>query len=488
MGFKRFFIVAFFLSAVLLSFSVVSADNFQDFLNSSSEVTVTVTQESSQVDFDLNTEGKGFDEQHITLGNLNVTLFIQEFLDGLSWDAQFNSGSTPHFNSLDISGSSTTTVIDFLLTDVNAGFNVAAINNDVDVFNDYLDVNALVYETDSNVHFTKLGTHYTIENDEGYGEATIEEIVNGSVASMSVPVLLNEFFSLITPSDLDNSLTSLGLDLNELDYTVDFVNLNSVSLQDGTYTVPVVLRSGDGNTYTKNVNLVLQGIKNEEKNVPVAGTYNPTKEGVKAYINSVSGIGNNVISVSLLDAFSSTLPLNLNALKYMEISVSTPTDGVIEFKVPTSDVSNPSLVHLYVLEGGNWIRLPTIFLNTAGGFYEYRATTLHFSTFMIGEETSTTTSGSGSSRRSTTTQQPAQTPTAQTPSEPPIEAAPAAPTSGFFAGITGAFIGALGTGGSMVVILFIVSIVAVLVILKVTRAGERQKKGKLNEKGGENDK
>ena len=99
--------------------------------------------------------------------------------------------------------------------------------------------------------------------------------------------------------------------------------------------------------------------------------------------------------------------------------------------------------------------------------------TYHFTKFAAYTPLTTTGGGGGRSRDRTVEPYIPLQITGPAPEIPtPIEATPPAPTPGFFAAITGAIIGALGTGGSIIVISFIVSVVGLMVILRIRKKVE----------------
>jgi uncharacterized protein YbdZ (MbtH family) len=523
MNFKNLFIGIFLLSLIVLSFSVISAqdEHLEEFLRDNmTQITVTVSQNESLVDFFLDTSTTSFDHQDIDIQNkivgdvtINKLVFsfdISKFLGDINWKAEIErGGNIMHFNELNINDDGLVkikniniTVIDgsSTITYTNSGENITTkeffqkldLDNMVSI-NNYLRDNPLSAPSETHVIFTKHQTDYSVWNDEGYGDIPSEwktKIRNRIREGVEAINIQNIFDRSIAPFLTENDI---DFDYLDMSYTVDVDPLAiplAIQLKDGTYTIPVTI-SHEGTTYIKDITLILQGIQNEEADGPVTnGIYTPTNLEVSDYLIGISGLGANTVNISLFDVFSSNLPSNVKSvIKYMEISVSTATSGTIKFKVPTSSISNPSLVSLYVLEGGTWTKLPTTLVNTAGGFYEYEATTTHFSTFMIMETSPVSSGGDRSRGGGGEDYQFGGAVTSPTPTTPtPIVVTPPVPTPGFFATITGAIIGALGTGGLIIVIIFIIAVVGLMVVLRIKRGKESIKGGKLNEKGDKNEK
>jgi len=68
---KKAFIGIFLLSFIFLSFSTVGADELQEFLDST-QITVTVNQSQSQVDFSLDTSGRTWDTQSVNIRDVII--------------------------------------------------------------------------------------------------------------------------------------------------------------------------------------------------------------------------------------------------------------------------------------------------------------------------------------------------------------------------------------------------------------------------------
>jgi hypothetical protein len=524
-----------FLFYLTLTIGFINAqDELQDFLDSV-PITITITQNTSQVDFSLDTSNRGWDRQSISIKNQSVgdvyiydiflSFNISKLLNKINFEAEINKDSnTPKFNSLEIMGgdnhidgviktskvnltytdASTKNFLNLLFSSIDPELNITNVSS----VNAFLANNPLPEKSPSHITFTKQGTSYRIWNDRGYGDlpeewkSEIRNIINESVQQINIKNILENMLPVLeTRTEFQNIWGDLNLDFNvtdidlsPLDLNASFSNLTNIKLEDGNYTIRITVSDGLKN-YTKNVLLIFKGIKNTESGVFVPdGNFTPTNPEVAYYIIGISGLGNNTVSVTLFDVFDSALPSNIKSvIKYIEINVSKETSGIIKFKVPTNKVVNPSLVSLYVLEGSNWVKLPTTFLSTSLGFYEFQATTPHFSIFMIAEENQIIASGGGFARGSSRIITQEQTPTESTQqptNEVPTPIVPTPPqerTGGGIAAITGAIIGAITSPTGLFSIL-VVLIAVIVIALVIRNVGPLSKKDQLNDKRGENDK
>lgn len=533
---KGLFIAVMLLSVVLLSLSGVSAvnENIQQFLQDNvTQISVTVTQSTSWTNFSLDTSQTTFDHQTVNIQNetvgstvinqLSLSFDISKLLGDINAQIEIQKDSdTPQFSSLNLlSGEnhingvvdipsesvnliltdfSTKSFLNLLFSSLSPGLNVS----DKDSVNNYLTQHPLSTNSDRHIIFTKQETDYSVWNDKGYGDISsdFKQNIRDSIVNGVEAVSVSEIYDRILPFLEENNLNSSLFDSLNMNYTAS-VDTSSIQLKDGTYTIPVTINDGTTD-YHKNIQLILQGIVNEDTDVPVVGgNYTPQNQEVGNYIVGVSGLQGDTVDAVLLDDVS-TLPPNTlpsdtrSVIKYMQISIfntttgtNAVTSGTINFKIPTVNVANPSLLSLYVLEGSNWVKLSTSFIGTSGDFYEYTAFTPHFSTFMAMETQSvvTTTSGGGGGRstRTTTPQTPpvftTNTGTQTTPSGPTILTPPTTPQNP--GGITGGVIGALTSPTGLVIL--ISALVGIVVVSLIVRdsGGSRGKKGdeELNEKG-----
>lgn len=541
---KNLFGISLFLFVfTILSFSIVSANNadLEEFLwENVTQITVTVTQDDSWVDFFLNTSGTSFDHQDIrieneviddiTINKLSLSFNISEILNDINAEVEIREGSNiVQFKSLDVSDGGLIKITDFeidgddgyfilpegwwLLSPTNSFFqrifdklepdinisNITTINNFLAENPPSITEGGQTVFSDRNINFTKEGNDYAIWNDQGFGEIPAEweleirDAIEFGVESVS----LDDIFDVITPFLQENGVDSIfdGLDMN---YTIGGIDLSNIVLEDGTYIVSVPVEK-DGIIYPKKVTLILQGIEHEEEAVVTDGTYSPSSQEpeIKDVLSNITGLIANNITVKVFDSFNSK-PANTNAFKYLEITTDIESSADINFKLKTTlEVINPENIHLYRLHDGIWTKLDTQFLGTSGGFYAFTAQTPGFSIFLIAEEEEITPPRSGggrSSRRNDEEDELEIVPDVQpTPLQPqePIELETPEEDKGFFSTITGAVTGVLGTGGPIVVIMFIISVIGLTVVLRIKRKATKSKGKKvskeLNIKGDKNE-
>ena len=212
--------------------------------------------------------------------------------------------------------------------------------------------------------FVKTGDNLVVTYNEGFADVPnyadyVNQIITGMIPttySSNTWSLLNDY---ALSSVVDTNLASLlAANQNQLSY--DFTSsadLSSLRLQNGSYTIPVTIAS-DGNSFTKNVYLTLQGVQTE--------TYIPSDPTVVNWISGISGlVAGTTMNIALVDSSSlSATQLsqigNLNAIQIFSVSLNGPEQsGVISFSVPQSLVSNPSLVNLYVWDSSSnsWVEL-----------------------------------------------------------------------------------------------------------------------------------
>lgn len=476
------------LALIVLLLPTLTADTEQEFLDSVN-ITVTVTPTLTQIEWDLNTTGKDFDIQDITYNNVTLhDVSIQEILNGAHWEFELEQGEKPRFKCICIKESSVTAILlDALLDDMDAGFTVSEINDDVSVLNDYLAENAPTWEeVDSN--FSKKGTHYTVVIEKGYQDDDVEDLIKEGVDQANVGKILNDLFSMVAPEALNDSISETGFDfMDDINYTIVSTDMSEVRLEDGTYNVPVNIHCNDnGQDYVEDVTLILEGIRNNDMMCPVNGTYFPGNDGIEAYIVNITGLGVNTINVTLFDFPAPSAPLPDNAVrvvKYMEISVANQTSAVIHFKVPTTKVTDATQVDFYVREGNSWVQLSTTLMSTSAGHHFYSANVAHFSQFMILEHEPETESsgGSGSSvgssgGRSQNNTQPVITSSGgQGATElEPIATTEPVPTENpeENRGITGAIVDGLGQGSAAFAI-FAILVICGIVMMVIFRSRQR---------------
>ena len=127
--------------------------------------------------------------------------------------------------------------------------------------------------------------------------------------------------------------------------------------------------------------------------------YNPTR--IEYKINETSEESNWIDKILSNYGNVSVVVLNetplssssISQFKIFNITTENESTGKIFFKVDKYLINNKDKVFLYVFES-SWTKLETYFIKDNGLEFEYYAITPHFSTFMIGEDTTITSSGS----------------------------------------------------------------------------------------------
>jgi PGF-pre-PGF domain-containing protein len=129
--------------------------------------------------------------------------------------------------------------------------------------------------------------------------------------------------------------------------------------------------------------------------------YNPTR--IEYKINETSEESNWIDKILSNYGNLSVVVLNetplssssISQFKIFNITTENESTGKIFFKVDKYLINNKDKVFLYVFES-SWTKLETYFIKDNGLEFEYYAITPHFSTFMIGEDTTITSSSSSS--------------------------------------------------------------------------------------------
>jgi PGF-pre-PGF domain-containing protein len=353
-------------------------------------------------------------------------------------------------------------------------------------------------------YFIKNGITYTFGYGEGFGSVPSEyknrigEAILTGVNSMNIQNIVEQTLPLISIDDYLPMIAELGYEVNQedidfahailsdmqerdnsdLNYNVS-VDLTTLEFQDGTYQIPVTITplAGDLTPITKTITLVLSGIVNQVGGeTTTGGVYTASVTGIKEVIQTISGLptGTIITKIQISDDNPTGVNAlsNTNELKYLIIEVNTlPINAEIYFSIDESKISDPNKVSLYVWETTTsaWTKLATTYLGLVGTEYTYSAITPHFSTFMIGEDTSseTTSRSHGGTIRSTaeTTinnqEELINSPLIETPEK-----------KGFFSFLTGAVTGLadfVSSGKGLVTILVMMIVVAGTIVLFVVR-------------------
>ncbi len=481
------------LFSVILLIGLVSATPLQEFM-SSSDLTVYMTQDSTTNVFSMNTAGLSFDNQTIQLpvpfnGYSTINVPISGILNGINLRMDLSGGSTyPTFSQVSISStpsleifpevlSSEKALLNLLLNQISTSTFTGEVTQDSQVLTNLASQNPFPVPAQGNSYFVKNGNTYTFGYSEGFGAVQsdyknkIGEAIVRGVNSMNVQTLISE--TLLPSISLETYLPvlqQLGYNVsqenidfaNALLHTTDYsganydvsVDLTTLAFQDGTYQIPVTITPlvGDTNPIIKTITLVLDGVVNEAGEETTDNTYVPTDFGVKKVIKSIVGLTvGTIINVQVSDDKPITVNVlnHVEGLKYLIIDVDQQpaVNAQISFSIDKVKISHSNKVSLYLWEptSSSWTKLTTIFVRDNGAEYEYTATTPHFSTFMVGEDT--TSSSSRNSNIGSTTlggDSSITTPVPATPEPTPINLE--SPTQeGFFARL-GRFLTTL-TGG-----------------------------------------
>jgi PGF-pre-PGF domain-containing protein len=436
------------------------------------------------------------------LKSISGNLDLSNILKGLDFNLDFTNGSRyPAYNSLSIDGgSSAGTVINAVLTfnDIDCnGFicNSNDINANPEKLNEVIDKYDANAEYMANATAIKQGNDFSFYTDEGYSDLNGTNLENAQE-------IINEKIKFIDPDEVIDVLLPIK-DFSEFKQFVDFdisVDFDNLTMEDGTYALKVLYEDKYGNEGEMPFTVILDITNTISSELEVNGTVTfanvvSSQTTLQRVENLPAGIA--LTTTSFGNSKPSTfisIPSNVDALNYIQIDSSNPSATssgafdlyfkILKTSIPSSDKND---VRLYVQEGNSWTQLPTTLINETPTEYEYKAVIPHFSNFLIGVLQPSSGGGGGSSStiyefgKNVNNNQ-----TNNTASNPinlggtPPEAAP----PGFFATITGAIIGALGTGGTIFVVVFIVGIVGAMIILRVGRkTNKKGKDKKLNDRG-----
>jgi PGF-pre-PGF domain-containing protein len=324
-------------------------------------ISLNLTENTSEANIYFNTAGLPSDTQTIVYGDIEIEGFsISEFLKGIDFKAEIKDGELyPSFTYVNISTPYTIMILDNLLNALDYSFDSAEINDNPNLLIDLVKIN---YNN----------------KQKAYGNWAIEKIGNNWKATGDKGA---DYFNLYNFNQLfSNSLSFMN---NTFAVKTDLTDLE---LTNGMHEIQAEVTL-NGEKVTKRVYLTIEGLTNETY---IANNDILTKIEGLAYGTNITYLEENLTDYNA--------PSQVTGLSVMNISASINTSGEIYFKVNKSQVTDKNKVSLYVLEG-SWTKLTTTYLLDNGLEYEYKATTPHFSIFMIGEEIpiATTTSSGGSS-------------------------------------------------------------------------------------------
>lgn len=394
MNSKQMVSIAICLLVTFLSLAFVSAAQ-----------TITITQNETFIEFDATTFGYEWDEQEIEFSilesfgieipeqikNVEIGLTLSEFIDEIDFRAEFNEGETyPEFTSFnlnnlcsiefDVEGidlgfgeiSVEDATIDFLLPLIKQmpGFEGTLLCDEIDttVLNNLIHQNSPeAPEMIGNTYIEKQGINYGAGYDLGYGDipseyhSQIEEVIETAFYSANTQLLQSYFDMFEIPS-----------------YEVS-VDLSDVELENGSNEIVVTF---DSLEYI--IGLNLEGITFPEPE-PQNITYIPINPEVLGIISYVARLKTGtIVSVEILETSPYNIPDSLNQINILNISTNQETEGLINFQVSRSDVTDKNNIALYIWED-TWNELVTNLISEDGDYYTYESEIPHFSIFMIAE-------------------------------------------------------------------------------------------------------
>lgn len=495
------------------SFDVSILSEADELADSIGSVTIKINDNNSTVKINnLNLSNKIIRAVNLSkiseLKSISGNLDLSNILRGLAFNLGFIKGQKyPTYHSLSIDGgSSAGTVINAILTFNNINCNgficdTNDINANPEKLNQVIDKYNANAEYMANATAIKQGNDFSFYTDEGYSNLNGTNLKNAQE-------IINDKIKFINPDEVIDVLLPIK-NFSEFKKFVDFnvsVDFGSLTIEDGNYTLKALYEDKYGNKGEMPFTVVLDITNTAPSEKEVNGTIVFSDIIVNQTLQKVENLPSNVSLAVVLfgknkpSAFQSA-PSNVDALNYIQIdssNTSATSSGAFDlyFKILKTSISSSDKndVSLYVEEGSSWTILPTSLVNESSStYYEYKAITPHFSNFMIGVIQPITSSSGGSSGNSGTIYEFGKNinnnQTNKTVANPinlggtPPEASP-----GFFAAITGAIIGALGTGGTIFVVVFIVGIVGAMIVLRVGRKTNKKGKGKkLNDRGDEVD-
>ncbi len=337
-----------------------------------------------------------------------ISFNISDLVNGINFTAEFNNSQTsPEILSVSINGlipiytsnnPEPLTLGNILMGLRMAGVSDITINdlNNPEFLTSFIaDYSTNTIPMRGNAQLMKNGNTVILTYDRGFGENSeeyisyIENVIKFyAINTFNIENLIDNSLTMASiPSSYQDFIDYYEANSDKFNYDVS-VDLSGLELTNGDHNIPVTLSQNGEDITTKEISLTLSGLP------AYASPYVPSDSGILEWLSQITSLplGSNVI-VTILGTQSTGA--NIKFLSAMEITVGTPNaQGDIYFKVDKSLVSDKNKISLYVLEGTTWTKLTTTFLNDNGVEYEYSAHTPHFSTFMIGEDTSTTTTTS----------------------------------------------------------------------------------------------
>ena len=476
------------MGLILLNLVFVSASSIplNEFMSEDvTQINVTISQSSSTIDFYLNTAGYDWDLMDIlefTYGDYEFSVggvYISGLLNGVNGDVVIEKGSfVPYFESLNIQlGSTTQFVSDNLFTALDINTNSDEINNNISIVNNLLKENPLPEPAPAYSRLVKEGNNYKLTYNQGYGDipedwmSNIRDIVNDSAYAVNIIDLVD----MILPfaGNYADNLTFLeDLDLN---YTVSAIDLNDLEFKDGQHTISATVEKGN-ESVQKQINIKLDGIENSEiSTTSPAGIFTPSMPEVLEVMTQINGLKNGT-DVIVKVFYNSVNPNPSNTEKvhrYLDITANisdSEENAIINFKLDKDEVVDKSFVSLYVWESSSWTKLSTkLITGPDTSYYYYEALIPHFSLFLIAEEEAPVTENDDEEEN-----HPGRPPAINEESdlednEPINLEGDGDSNEGFFSRITGAVVGLVKSGGGLVLITTLFTVVAALGVIQLRK-------------------
>jgi len=358
---------------ILFSVALISATPLQEFLDSF-DLEITIAQDNTTAEFNMDLSNTSFNQQDFTYEDFTIeNIYISALLDGINFKARTEKGlNYTIFDEFKVElGTTPQFILDNAFSYANVDLTSEQINNNISLLNEFVQRHPAPYESDRTIILKKSGTDYNLFMNTGFESINesyrekIKEIIIESVYSVNVKSLLNKAIPLV---DYDLSF----LEELDLDYQVSIINLDELSIEDGTQEVLINIEHKTN--ITKSIILNLINIESEEVYVPEVSEVIEALEGLKF---------GTIVNITIIDG---TVPKDTKAFKFLEITTNQNTSGKLIFKLNKSEVTNYNKVSLYVLED-DWVKLKTEFIGLVGDEYFFKSEIPHFSTFMIAEDT-----------------------------------------------------------------------------------------------------
>ena len=476
------------------SFNVSVLSEADELADSIGSIVVNVDDHSSSVKInDLNLDGRIIRNFNFNSDEFHGLIDLSNFLNGFTFDLGFvKNQNYPTYNRLLIDGgSSAGTVVGSVLIFNSLGFDVNAVNNNPSLLNQVIDAYNANIVYGFNAQAVKSGKDFSFSSDEGYAD------LNGTYLQ-NLQDIINEKIKFINPDEVVDVLLPIG-NFSEFKQFVDFdvsVNSSNLKMEDGTYNLTLLYTDKFGNQGEMPFKVVLDVTNTgSPESVNSNGTVTFTNIVISQTLQRIENLPLGVNLTAVLYGSNTpsgfvSAPSNVQSLNYINISSndSSITGSFnLYFKIARTSIPSSAKndVRLYVQEGSSWIQLSTTLIDETSTNYEYKAVIPHFSNFLIGYVVQSSGGGGGNKAQiyqfgGTNNDSEGSV----LPGPINIGGAPSPEDSpGFFAGITGAVIGALGTPGGIVAVIFIVGIVALMIVLRTGRRVKKEKRKKLNERG-----